>query len=142
MTAETNLNELLEWSKQTIEMMAPARRRILIRKILHELRQSNLQRMRKNINAQGDPWEERKKHSPKKMMRGLAKPKRMQLTANADSGYVGFGDNLIARVHHYGLLDKVSANGPTVKYPQRQLMGISEEDEHSIMQKLVDIFNV
>jgi phage virion morphogenesis protein len=146
MTAETDLNELLEWSKQTIAIMAPARRRILIRKLLMILRQRNLARMRKNISPDGEPWEARKKRrsksQSKKMMLGLAKAKKMRLKANADGGSMGFGDNLIARIHHYGLLDKVSPTGPTIKYPERPLIGISEEDEHLVMQQLVEMFNV
>ena len=146
MTAQTNLDELLEWSKQTIELMAPARRRMLIRKLLMILRQRNLVRMRQNVGPGGEPWQERKKrrakNQSKKMMLGLAKAKRLRLLANADSGSMGFGNNIIALVHHYGLLDKVSPNGPTVKYPERQLLGISEDDENLLMQTLVEIFHV
>ncbi|WP_415843094.1 hypothetical protein [Yersinia entomophaga] len=32
------------------------------------------------------------------------------------------------RVHHYGLRDKISRNGPTVKYERRQLLGLTDGD--------------
>ena len=35
----------------------------------------------------------------------------------------------IARVHHYGLRDRVSRRGPEVKYSERQLLGINDEVE-------------
>lgn len=31
----------------------------------------------------------------------------------------------IARVHHYGLRDRVSGKGPKIKYSQRRLLGLS-----------------
>ncbi|EJN8575578.1 phage virion morphogenesis protein, partial [Salmonella enterica subsp. enterica serovar Anatum] len=33
----------------------------------------------------------------------------------------------IARVHHYGLRDRVSRKGPEVRYAERHLLGINDE---------------
>lgn len=35
----------------------------------------------------------------------------------------------IARVHHYGLRDRVSRKGPEVRYAERQLLGSNDELE-------------
>ncbi len=140
---ERQLSDILEWCQQTIAALSPARRRQLIRKLLVIMRQRNIERIRRNVDPDGQPWEARKRRRRRgsnKMMQGLAKARKMRLIANADAGTLGFGDNLIARVHHYGLRDKVSKNGPTVKYPARPLLGISDEDENVLMQELVAMF--
>ncbi|QES98190.1 phage morphogenesis protein [Yersinia pseudotuberculosis] len=36
------------------------------------------------------------------------------------------------RVHHDGLRDKVTKNGPTVKYERRQLLGFTDGDSEWI----------
>ncbi|EGY0908048.1 phage virion morphogenesis protein, partial [Salmonella enterica subsp. enterica serovar Newport] len=35
----------------------------------------------------------------------------------------------IARVHHYGLRDRVSRKGPEVRYAERRLLGVNDEVE-------------
>ncbi|WP_145480019.1 phage virion morphogenesis protein [Yersinia similis] len=40
--------------------------------------------------------------------------------------------NNMVRVHHYGLRDKVTKNGPTVKYERRQLLGFTDGDSEWI----------
>ncbi|MGK1240493.1 phage virion morphogenesis protein, partial [Klebsiella pneumoniae] len=44
----------------------------------------------------------------------------------------------IARVHHYGLRDRVSRKGPEVKYAERRLLGINDETEAIIRETLLD----
>ncbi|MGX8115130.1 phage virion morphogenesis protein, partial [Escherichia coli] len=45
----------------------------------------------------------------------------------ADSASVQFEGKVqrIARVHHYGLRDRVSRKGPEVRYAERRLLGYS-----------------
>ena len=35
----------------------------------------------------------------------------------------------IARVHHYGLRDRVSRKGPEVRYAERRLLGVNDDVE-------------
>ncbi|MBL1569862.1 phage virion morphogenesis protein, partial [Klebsiella pneumoniae] len=44
----------------------------------------------------------------------------------------------IARVHHYGLRDRVSRRGPEVQYSQRRLLGINDEVEDITRETLLD----
>ena len=43
---------------------------------------------------------------------------------------VGFAGRIafIARVHQFGLKDKVDRDGPTVKYASRELLGFTDEE--------------
>ena len=56
---------------------------------------------------------------------------RMNLKTDQDQISISFLDKVarIACVHHFGLKDRVSKNGPEAQYPARQLLGFSENDE-------------
>lgn len=43
----------------------------------------------------------------------------------------------IARVHHYGLRDRVSKKGPEVNYTQRQLLGVNESSQLLVRDALL-----
>ncbi|CNC64777.1 Phage virion morphogenesis protein [Yersinia frederiksenii] len=49
--------------------------------------------------------------------------------SNADGDTVTFSGTVM---HHYGLRDKVTKNGPTVKYERRQLLGFTDGDSEWI----------
>lgn len=55
--------------------------------------------------------------------------KYLKTAASADSASVEFAGQVqrIARVHHYGLRDRVGRRGPEVRYIQRQLLGVNKE---------------
>lgn len=71
---------------------------------------------------------------------------RIRTAANLRSGvddqslWVGFTDRAsrIARIHQFGLKDRVAKNGPEAQYPQRQLLGFSQEDREALMSLLLD----
>lgn len=65
------------------------------------------------------------------MFAKLRTTKYLKTSASADSASVQFEGKVqrIARVHHYGLRDRVSRNGPEVRYAVRKLLGINEEVE-------------
>ena len=43
----------------------------------------------------------------------------------------------IARVHHYGLRDRVSPKGGVIKYPSRKLLGLNEHTENEVRDLLL-----
>ncbi|HBM1891779.1 TPA: phage virion morphogenesis protein, partial [Escherichia coli] len=43
----------------------------------------------------------------------------------------------IARVHHYGLRDRVSRKGPEVRYAERNLLGVNSNIKTSIKDVLM-----
>gem|GEM_PF-5335179 len=144
MTAANDLQALSDWSVQVLEALSPLRRRALLQKMLMELRKENLSRMRKNIDPNGEPWEARKRsgrgRKPKKMMRGLARRNRLSISTNSDGGSLGFGNNIIASIHHYGLLDKLAGHSESIKYPERHLLGVSDDDAQRLIEMLLECF--
>ena len=65
------------------------------------------------------------------MFTKLRTTKYLKTAASADSASVQFEGKVqrIARVHHYGLRDRVSRRGPEVRYAERRLLGVSDEVE-------------
>ncbi|EBF1909694.1 phage virion morphogenesis protein, partial [Salmonella enterica] len=59
----------------------------------------------------------------------LRTTKYLKTAASADSASVQFDGKVqrIARVHHYGLRDRVSRKGPEVRYAERRLLGVNDE---------------
>ena len=43
----------------------------------------------------------------------------------------------IARVHQFGLRDKVEKDGPTVKYASRELLGFTPEEINMIVNEVL-----
>lgn len=70
------------------------------------------------------------------MFAKLKTAKYLKAQAGTDAAEVAFvpGVQKLARVHHYGLRDRVSRRGPTVKYAERPLLGLSEEVEKEIRE--------
>ncbi|WP_428984801.1 phage virion morphogenesis protein [Pantoea agglomerans] len=65
------------------------------------------------------------------MFAKLKTAKYLKAQAGADAAEVAFvpGVQRLARVHHYGMRDRVSRRGPVVKYTQRSLLGINTDME-------------
>ena len=65
------------------------------------------------------------------MFAKLRTTKYLKTAASADSASVQFEGKVqrIARVHHYGLRDRVSRKGPEVRYAERRLLGVNDEAE-------------
>lgn len=63
------------------------------------------------------------------MFAKLRTTKYLKTAASADSASVQFEGKVqrIARVHHYGLRDRVSRKGPEVRYAERRLLGINNK---------------
>ncbi|KAA5974465.1 phage virion morphogenesis protein [Pantoea sp. M_8] len=95
-----------------------------------------------NIIAQrlpdGTAWEPRRVNARNKMGRircgmfaKLKTAKYLKAQANAHAAEVAFvpGVQKLARVHHYGLRDRVNQRGTMVKYAERPLLGVNNEVE-------------
>lgn len=68
------------------------------------------------------------------MFAKLRTTKYLKTAASADSASVQFEGKVqrIARVHHYGLRDRVSRKGPDVRYAERRLLGINNDIENNV----------
>lgn len=91
--------------------------------------------------------EEQNKNAPKRkstiksrlMFRKLRTFGKLRASSNANMAQAGYSgkDAEIASVHQFGGIDQVHKNGPSVKYEQRKLLGLSKEAENQILNMLV-----
>ena len=153
---DDNIVALESWAQNVINSLSPANRKKLIRSILIDLRRDTQKRITAQQGPDGEAWEARK--SPKrvrnkqgriknkvKMMQGLRKVKSLRVSANSNEGQLGYtgATGKIARVHHYGLVDKINRySAKQYRYPARALLGMSDTDRNNIEQNLLRSLNL
>lgn len=128
------LHEVDAWLDALLAQLAPAARRKMLREVAREVRRIQ----QANITAQrapdGTAWEPRRvsaRSKPgrirRKMFAKLKTAKYLKAQANENQAIVFFSQEVqrIARVHHYGLREKL--NGREFRYISRTLLGINGE---------------
>ncbi|MCK6904260.1 phage virion morphogenesis protein [Enterobacter roggenkampii] len=130
-----DLQRVDEWLAALLANLEPAARNRMMRQLAQELRRSQQQNIRLQRNPDGTAFEARrvtarskKGRIKRQMFAKLRTTKYLKTAATADSASVQFDGKVqrIARVHHYGLRDRVRRNGPDVRYPARRLLGKNE----------------
>ncbi|EKF1803191.1 phage virion morphogenesis protein [Cronobacter sakazakii] len=126
------------WLEALLANLEPAARNRMMRQLAQELRRSQQQNIRLQRNPDGTAFEPRrvtarskKGRIKRQMFAKLRTTKYLKAAATADSASVQFDGKVqrIARVHHYGLRDRVRRNGPEARYPARRLLGVNDEVE-------------
>nr|WP_198921440.1 phage virion morphogenesis protein [Enterobacter hormaechei] len=127
-----------DWLAALLANLEPAARNRMMRQLAQELRRSQQQNIRLQRNPDGTAFEARrvtarskKGRIKRQMFAKLRTTKYLKTAATADSASVQFDGKVqrIARVHHYGLRDRVRRNGPEARYPARRLLGVNDEVE-------------
>ena len=144
-----DLQRLEDWVTPLLAKLSGPEQRALARTVARELRAGNVEHMRAQQAPDGTGWEPRKASGlrngrggikrqakgpakgPAKtrpMMEKLRAAKHLKASATASEALVGFVGRAerIARVHHFGLRDRVKPGGPEYDYPARQLLGITD----------------
>lgn len=69
----------------------------------------------------------------------LRKDRNLRASGDERQAWVEFTGRAarIARIHHYGLRDRVARDGPEHQYPQRRLLGFSLEDREALLTALL-----
>nr|DAE40446.1 MAG TPA: virion morphogenesis protein [Caudoviricetes sp.] len=121
-----------------IVALSPAARRKLAVEIAKELRKSQQQRIKQQKAPDGAPYQARKRQPlraktgriKRAMFQKLRTSRYMKATGSGNSAVVEFTGKVqrIARVHQYGLKDRPNEFSQPLKYPQRQLFGVSEDE--------------
>lgn len=133
-----DLQRVDDWLAALLANLEPAARNRMMRQLAQELRRSQQQNIRLQRNPDGTIFEPRrvtarskKGRIKRQMFAKLRTTKYLKTAANADSASVQFDGKVqrIARVHHYGLRDRVRRNGPEARYPARRLLGVNDEVE-------------
>lgn len=131
-----NLHKVDEWLAALLANLEPAARQRMMRELAQELRRNQQNNIRLQRNPDGSGYEPRrvtartkKGRIKRQMFSKLRTAKYLKTAASADSASVQFAGKVqrIARVHHYGLRDRVSRKGMEVSYKERRLLGVNKE---------------
>lgn len=78
------------------------------------------------------------------MFRRLRTARFLKASATSEGAVVGFSGAAarIARVHQYGLRDRVNDSGAMASYPRRELLGLSKADRMAIARQVIDSLGV
>jgi phage virion morphogenesis protein len=104
--------------------------------IARKVRASQKTRITRQQNPDGSAFVPRKKRLrdkknkiKNKMFNLIKTSKYMRIERTSEGVAIGFMNRVanIARVHQYGLRDRVEKGGPTVKYDSRELLGFTPQ---------------
>ena len=135
------LHEVDAWLAALLSQLEPAARKKMLREVARDVRRIQQANITAQRSPEGTAWEPRRVSARTKkgrirrgMFAKLKTAKYLKAQANTDAAEVAFvpGVQKLARVHHYGLRDRVSRRGPMAKYAERPLLGVNEETETTV----------
>lgn len=135
--ATDDLSRLTSWADGLLARMEPAARRQLAGEMARKLRDSQAGRIRTNIQPDGSPMTPRKPlkklakkrgATRRKMFQHLVSPRWLKATSTEHQAIVEFvgSANRLAAIHQYGLKDRIK--GREIRYPARELLGITSQE--------------
>ncbi|WP_223879098.1 phage virion morphogenesis protein [Chitinimonas arctica] len=133
-----DLHALTDWCDALLTKLEPAQRRQLAREIALALRRANAQRIAQQVTPEGEPFAPRKTGNSRDQRGKLRRPmfaklrtlRFLKTQTTDEAATVGFAGRIgrIAKVHQFGLRDRVTPGGPAVLYPARPLLGVNTDD--------------
>jgi len=129
-----DLDQLETWAGALLAKLSPAEVRKFARTIAQDLRRSQRRRILAQRNPDGSAFAPRKLRTggtkrlrAGKMFNKISQAKYLKAKSEGDSAVVEFTGpaERIARIHQFGLRDRVAPRGPEVRYPSRQLLGFT-----------------
>lgn len=133
-----------------LDRVSPAQLRQLTRRLAQELKRRTADRIRQQVDPEGERFVPRKpqpawrqKHGRIKRQAMFAKMgsgRHLKTANDAASAAVGFSGRVarIARVHQLGLRDRVSRLGKDYDYPNRELIGFTDADREWITERILE----
>ncbi len=145
MTAD-DLSRLTHWADGLLASMEPAARRQLAGEMARTLRASQVQRIRANRQPDGSPMAPRKpqpklkqgrRRLRRKMFFKISSPAWLKARASEQQAVVEFVGtaNRLATIHQYGLKDRIK--GREIRYPARELLGITHQEVEKLEELLL-----
>jgi phage virion morphogenesis protein len=146
-----DLKSLERWAGALLSKLEPSARRSINMQVARDLRRSQQQRIKSQLAPDSSPYTPRKNRKKLRDKQGRIKKKKaamftkitqaksFRVTADQNQIGVGFFARVarIARVHQFGLKDKVSEKGPEIVYEKRQLLGLTEKDKDMVRGSLL-----
>ncbi|MFQ2329815.1 phage virion morphogenesis protein [Aeromonas dhakensis] len=144
--AADDLSRLTNWANGLLASMEPAARRQLAGEMARTLRASQAKRIRANIQPDGNPMAPRKPQPKLKKNRGRLRRKMffkisnttwLKASASEQQAVVEFVGtaNRLATIHQYGLKDRIK--GREIRYPARELLGITNQEIEQLEELLL-----
>lgn len=129
---QEELQVVEDWVQPLVQRLRPVERRRLMLTLARGLRRRQSQRIASQRDPDGKPYEKRKPRPGRRgpMFRRIRQVKYLRTVATPGSAQVGYRGRTarIARIHQEGLQQRITPGGPLVQYPQRRLVGWSDED--------------
>lgn len=142
------LQQLEDWVAPLLAKLSPQEQRKLTRTIATDLRRSQAKRIAQQQNPDGTPYEprkpqkvrERKGQTIKAMFDKMRTSSHLRTQATGQEAVVAITGRAarIAQVHQHGLRDQVKPGGPSVIYPRRELLGLTDADREMVRDRLLD----
>lgn len=141
-----DLHQVDAWLAALLANLEPAARTKMLREVARDVRRIQQQNITAQRAPDGTAWEPRKVTARtkqgrvrRKMFMKLKTAKYLKAQADASQAEIFFAGRAqrIARVHHYGLRDRVSRGGFEVKYAARALLGLDSDNKNMVMNILV-----
>lgn len=144
--AADDLSRLTSWADGLLASMEPAARRQLAGEMARTLRASQALRIRANVQPDGSPMAPRKPQPKLKQGRGrlrrkmffkISNPTWLKARASEQQAVVEFVGtaNRLATIHQYGLKDRIK--GREIRYPMRELLGITNQEVDKLEELLL-----
>ncbi|QKV52388.1 phage virion morphogenesis protein [Comamonas antarctica] len=146
-----SIDQIAEWATPLLARLAPVARKAAMAEVAEYLRRSQTQRIASQRNPDGSPYEARRPRASlaaskggirRGMFLGLRKARNLQRKATSDSAMVAMQPRAlrVARVHQFGLTDKVDRRdpgSPSVRYARRELLGFMAADLEAVADILI-----
>ncbi|MFZ6709345.1 phage virion morphogenesis protein [Undibacterium sp. TC9W] len=146
-----DLKALEQWASVLLAQLDPANRRKVSLKVAQDLRRSQQQRIKAQQTPDGIQYTPRKprkdlrskkdriKKQKASMFAKLRTNANLKVKADGNEIAVGFFGRVarIARVHQFGLSDRVAKEGPVVRYAERKLIGFTSSDIETIQKSIL-----
>lgn len=144
------LQALNDYLAPLLTKLSDAERRKLEMSIARKIRVSQKTRITRQKNPDGSAFVPRKKRLrdkknkiKNKMFNLIKTSKYMKIERTSEGVAIGFMNRVanIARVHQYGLRDRVEKGGPTVKYDSREILGFTPAELEMMESDVLDYFS-
>ncbi len=144
--AVADLEALETWLSPLLQKLDGRGRAQLARKAAQQLRRSQQQRIRAQVNPDGSPFEARKPRDlrgkrgriKQRMFEKLKMARYLKARGTPQQAVIGFAGRVsrIARIHQYGLKDRAQNSAPEVRYAKRRLLGLTKDDISNLQSQL------
>ncbi|UOV19108.1 phage virion morphogenesis protein [Pantoea agglomerans] len=140
------LHEVDAWLAALLSQLEPAARKKMLREVARDVRRIQQTNITAQRSPDGTAWEPRRVTARSKkgrirrgMFAKMKTAKYLKAQASADAAEVAFVPAVqkLARVHHYGLRDRVNRRGTMVKYAERPLLGVNGDVESTVRETLL-----